>query len=264
MRMLIILMLFLPGFIYAQDSTAISLNLLDTIIPLKAERFVGIDSYGNVYSINGKTLYKKSGSQRIQFSDLRLGEISTVDLLNPLKITLFYAETNTAVILDNTLNEITRVVFNELENFRNVSHARTARDGQLWIFNTDLQRLELYDYRNNSIRSDFLPQPDNAVELASDFNTCWVLTDTTLYQYNAYGSMLYKTGATDLQHIAFYDEQLFLQKKDSLYIKAPNKPDFFPLKTRSEMDFQFYYKAGNGYLYRPDIISVYKLNLPKK
>ena len=262
--MYLLLVFFLPGFFYAQDSSAISLSPIDTIITLQAERFVGLDVYGNIYSINGETLYKRSATQRIQFSDLRLGAISTVDLLNPLKITLFYAETNTAVILDNTLNEITRVVFNELENFRNVSQARTARDGQLWIFNTDLQRLELYDYRNNRTRNDFTPQPDNAVELASNFNTCWVLTNSTLYHYNAYGSLLYKTAATDLQHIALYDDYLFAQKKDSLYLKTANEPGFFSLKTQSETDFQFYYTAGNLYLYQPDFISVYKLNLPKQ
>jgi len=263
MRLLVFLLLMLPGLSFAQDTIAVTASVLDTLTPLKADQFIGVDSYNNLYYLKGRALFKAGKDQSIQFSDLRLGEISTVDILNPLKITAFYAETQTAVILDNTLNEITRVTFSELENFRNVSHARTARDGQLWIFNTDLQRLELFDYRTNRILSDFLPQPDNALDLASDFNTCWVLTETTLYQYNAYGSLISKQAIADFDSIALYDEQLFGLQNGKLFAKAKTQNSLLPVKNTPEAGFQFYYKGGILYLYRSAFISYYNLNLPK-
>ena len=253
----------LPGLSFAQDTTAVAASVLDTLTPLKADQFIGVDSYNNLYYLKGRALFKTGKDQSIQFSDLRLGEISTVDILNPLKITVFYAETQTAVILDNTMNEITRITFNELENFRNVSHARTARDGQLWIFNTNAQRLELFDYRTNRILSDFLPQPENAIDLASNFNTCWVLTSNMLYEYNAYGSLISKQSVADFNDIALYDEILFGFQNGTLFAKAKTQKTFASIEILPEEDFQFYYQGGILYLYRAASISHYNLNLPK-
>src|SRR5699024_4105348 len=58
--------------------------------PLKAERFIGIDTYGNRYVVNHNTLVKTSENKTYQFSDRQLGHLSSVDILNPLKIVLFY------------------------------------------------------------------------------------------------------------------------------------------------------------------------------
>ncbi|RXG18465.1 hypothetical protein DSM03_1011151 [Leeuwenhoekiella aestuarii] len=256
-------MLVLPGLSFAQDTTAVVAHVLDTITPLKADRFIGVDSYNNLYYLKGRALFKAGNNQSIQFSDLRLGDISSVDLINPLKITVFYAETNTALILDNTLNEITRINFNESEPFRNVSHARTASDRRLWIFNTDLQRLELFDYQNNTVDSNFTPQPDIALAIAGDFNTCWVLTETYLYHYNQYGSLLSKQENKAISDIFLFNEKLFSIQNNKLFIKLEKNPQWELLKNLPQGSNQFYLKGGNLYLYRPDLISIYKLNLPK-
>ena len=263
MRSLIFFIFFCACTLQAQDSLEASASPLDKVISLKADTFIGVDSYSNLYYVKGRALYKKSQDKTIQFSDLRLGTISSVDLLNPLRITVFYAETNTAVILDNTLNEITRVNFNEIDNFRNVSHARTASDRRLWIFNTDLQRLELFDYQNNRVDSNFTPQPDIALELASDFNTCWVLSENNVYHYNQYGSLLEKLPAASIKAFALFDEQLFSLQDGKLFYRAKNTKSWIEIKNLPQGGNQFYLKGGNLYLYRPDLISTYKINLPK-
>ncbi|WP_073098582.1 hypothetical protein [Leeuwenhoekiella marinoflava] len=263
MRFLLFLMLLVSPVINAQDTTAVTTTPLDTISHLKADQFIGVDSYGNFYYLKDRALYKKSKEKTIQFSDLRLGQISSVDLLNPLRITVFYAETNTVLILDNTLNEITRINFNESQSFRNVSHARTASDSRLWIFNTDLQHLELFDYQNNKVDSNFTPQPEIALAMASDFNTCWVLTEAYLYHYNQYGSLLSKQKNEAISNLFLFDEKLFSMQADKLFIQLDKHPKWQLLKNLPQDSNQFYLKAGNLYLYRLDSISIYKLNLPK-
>ncbi|MFD2827999.1 hypothetical protein ACFSYG_16080 [Leeuwenhoekiella polynyae] len=263
MRLLLFFVLLISPLINAQDVSTITVSPIDTIATLKADQFIGVDSYGNFYYLKNRALYKKSKEKTIQFSDLRLGQISSVDFLNPLRITVFYAETNTALILDNTLNEITRINFNESEPFRNVSHARTASDRRLWIFNTDLQRLELFDYQNNTVDSNFTPQPDIALAIAGDFNTCWVLTEAYLYHYNQYGSLLSKQENKAISDIFLFDEKLFSIQNDKLFIKLDKNPQWELLKNLPQDSNQFYLKGGNLYLYRPDLISIYKLNLPK-
>ncbi|MFI8377373.1 hypothetical protein [Leeuwenhoekiella sp. NPDC079379] len=263
MRIIALLLIFLPRLTLAQDLADFYAIPLKISIPLEADQFIGVDAYKNLYYTKDKTLFKQSTDKTIQFSDLLLGDISEVDLTNPLRITLFYAESNTAVILDNTLNEITRIKFNELENFRNVSHARTASDRRLWIFNTDLQRLELYDYQNNTFNSDFNPQPYNALMLASNFNTCWVLTDDLLYEYNQYGSLLNKHTANGVGQIQYSNDLLIGKYDGKLSVKAKSNNTWIPIKNLPEDSIAFYLNAGILYLYRSDLISTYKLNLPK-
>ena len=263
MRLLLCLLIFIPALLAGQDRYTVSATPLDSVVALKAEEFVGIDSYQNLYFIKNKTFIKTNRDKTFQFSDLLLGDISDVDLLNPLRITLFYSESNTAVILDNTLNEITRIKFNEIENFRNVSHVRTASDNQLWIFNTDLQRLELYNYKNKTLQSDFTPQKNNAIALANSFNTCWVLTEGLLYKYNQYGSLLNKQEAKDLTEIQLSEDTLFGLKKGSIYVRIRNEALWIPVKNLPQDVNAFYLNGRILYLYRSDLISTYKLNLPK-
>ncbi|MEZ7497056.1 hypothetical protein QO206_16280 [Leeuwenhoekiella aequorea] len=263
MRLLFIICLFIPGFLIAQDSIVVSASELGKKISLQADTFVGVDSYQSLYYIKNKTLHKENAGTTIQFSDLQLGTISDVDLLNPLRITLFYAETNTAVILDNTLNEISRIQFNELENFRNISHARTASDRRLWVFNVDAQRLELYDYLNNTFITDFTPQNQNALALTNDYNTCWVRTTDTLYQYNQYGSLLSKQPINKLGDFQYSKGEMIAVIDDTLSIRPINSKHWSPIKYLPEDIKAFYLNAGILYLYHSDLISTYKLNLPK-
>ena len=143
---------------------------------LQAERFIGVDNFQNIYYVSNNTLYKKNNSSIIEFTALNLGEVTSVDLINPLKITVFYKDANTVVILDNTLAEIRRINFSAIEEFRNVSHVTTAGDRRLWLYNTDIQRLEVFDYNHSKVITEFPPTSQPIEELISNFNVSWIKT----------------------------------------------------------------------------------------
>ena len=100
-------------------------------------------------------------------------------------------------------------------------------------------------------------------ELASDFNTCWVLSEDNLYHYNQYGSLLEKLPSGAIESLAVYDEKLFSIQNEKLYIKSKTKPFWQEIKNIPQGIQAFYLKAGNLYLYRSELISIYKLKLPK-
>lgn len=221
----------LYAFILLYSSLLISQNpLLEKIseIPLKADRFVAVDKFKAIYYIKDNILFKKEGKKLHQFSALRLGELSSVDIVNPLRITLFYQSSNTALILDNTLSEITRINFSTIENFRNVSHATTASDRRFWIFNTDLQQLEIFDWNMGKIITQFPPMNDNATALSSNFNFAWVTTPQNLFYYNNYGSFLEKMEIPNISHIAQDKGSIAALSNKKLYYK--NKADSKLLK----------------------------------
>tara|TARA_R110002051_G_scaffold13435_7_gene45099 strand:+ start:56955 stop:57740 length:786 start_codon:yes stop_codon:yes gene_type:complete len=194
--------------------------------PLEADRFIGVDDYGSQYYIQGNTLFKKSKDNTYQYIALQLGSLSTVDILNPLKITAFYQASNTAVILDNTLSEIKRISFSNIDNFRNVSHATTANDRRLWIYNIDLQQLEIFDYNTQRIIQASRPITISPEAMTSNFNFCWLLTPSSMSRFNNYGSFLESIPVTELQTLRQYNGYLLSWDGIDFKYKRPNQVEF--------------------------------------
>jgi len=188
--------------------------------PLAADTYVGTDAYKNLYFIDQMVFYKQGPDGHYEFKDFSLGSISKIDLINPLKIMVFYQQTNTVLFLDNRLNEIERINFNNLPEFINVSAVGNAGNNRLWLFNTDTQQLELYDYRVQ--RKTLVSQPLEGalIDLASNFNFCYLLFDDRLVSFNIYGSFLSEIEYTNGQQLAQLDENVWLVDGTELYFIA--------------------------------------------
>ncbi len=188
--------------------------------PLEADTFIGIDSYNNTYFTKDMVLQKSGPLGDFVFRDYQLGPITSIDIINPLNVVVFYLEVNTVVLLDNRLNEIERINFNDLNEFVNVGSATNAGNNRLWIFNIDSQQLELYNYRSGLKTLISQPISDDVVSMASDFNYCYILTGKFLQKYNIYGSFLSETGMEGFEKVIQLKEQLIGLKDNALYYQA--------------------------------------------
>ncbi len=103
-------------------------------VPFVADRFIGFDNYKNSYFIKDRVINKQGPDGNFIFNDLQLGRITSLDIINPLKVVAFFQDTNTVVLLDNKLNEIQRINFNNLPQFLNVSTATNAGKQQFMAF----------------------------------------------------------------------------------------------------------------------------------
>ncbi|MEL6988264.1 MAG: hypothetical protein AAGK97_10580, partial [Bacteroidota bacterium] len=56
--------------------------------------------------------YGNVNNLEFRYSDYDLGDIEIIDVSNPLKILLYYADFQTIVFLDNNLSEIERIKLN--------------------------------------------------------------------------------------------------------------------------------------------------------
>lgn len=197
---------------------------------LQADVFVGADKFGNTYFIKQRTLYKNQAGSIIEYAALNLGEITSVDLINPLKISVYYKQANTVVLLDNTLNEITRIHFSDIEDFRNTAFASTANDRRLWLFNTDTQQVELYDYRLNKVIVQFPPLDTIPTAYASNFNFCSVQNEGLLTTYNIYGTLTEEIVTTrTFEKLAQSNNTLVGLHNGMLFIKKALTDFFQPL-----------------------------------
>lgn len=259
-RILLCFLLLLSGIGFSQE---IETELVAQI-SLAHERFLGVDKYENQYSIDNNVLYKKTPEKTYQFSTLQLGELTSVDILNPLKIVLFYRDFNTAVLLDDKLSEIERVRFNELSEFKTPAFVTKATRSNLWLFDINTQTLEVFDYKQKKViaQSQSIPQP--VIDQQSNFNYCWLLTADKLKRYNIYGSFVEEFAVEDITDISFYNNYLLLlNAEDELQILDYKKREFQTLSLPEIKIKNLYTADKNIYIYDGETLYHYILNFSK-
>lgn len=211
MKSILLLFLFVTVHLYSQEFELVSSKSFN------ATTFVGVDSYNNMYSIKDRVLYKKGPKGSFTFNDFQLGNLSSVDIINPLKIILFYEDTNTVLLLDNKLNLIERIAFNTISNFINIGNATNAGNSKLWIFNVDSQQLELYNYITNVKTIVSQPFEGKLISQASNFNYCFILTENKLRTFNRYGSLLSEYQMEGYKKIVHHNKNTIALKENELF-----------------------------------------------
>ncbi|HNQ27148.1 MAG TPA: hypothetical protein PKL92_04445 [Aquaticitalea sp.] len=210
---------------------------------------VGIDNFGAVYHVNGIVLHKTSSGKDLVYSNVQLGNITTVGIFNPLKINIFYKIFNTAVILDNRLAEAQKIDFNTVQPYKNVSHIATGYDTTLWVFNADMQQLELFDYKTNKTRVATIPVQSNVLDLVSNYNFCWLLTEKFLYKYNYFGSLVMKIENRGFTKLSESNGNLVLKEDKGLQYLPKDYERPLPISVNGLLISQFFVTAETLYIY---------------
>lgn len=235
--------------------------VLQDSVALKADYFLGIDSYDNLYYTKNNSLYKQSKELSISYADMRLGNIKSVDIINPLKVLVYYADFNTVVLLDNTLNEIERINFNEVDGFANVESVSMANNNSLWVFNKDNQQLELYNYRSGQRTLISQPIAGNIISQDSSFNFYFLLTENQVVSFNVYGSILeqYRNpGYTDIWQ--YKNSLIGLGQDQKFYFSAtPDKHFELPERFAKNTPKQLQLNGDFLYIYDGDFVFTFKL-----
>ncbi|MEJ6793309.1 MAG: hypothetical protein QNK89_11420 [Lacinutrix sp.] len=243
---------------FAQDSIKAELK---TKIEFKADSIIGIDNFYTILFTLNNTLTKKQDNKLLKYSNVQLGPITSANSFNPLKINLFYKAFNTVIILDNRLAEIFKIDFNQTKPYKNVSHVSTGSDNTIWIFNQDLMQLELYDYKNNTIRAKTLPIENNILDIASNYNWCWLLTKNFIYKYNYFGSLVSKTPNKGYTKIEECNENIILKKENTLFYAAKNTETIKPVSITNLLISQFFVTNQFVYIYTDKLLYTYQLKL---
>lgn len=256
MRHLKYIFLFLTTILFSQ--TTIKTNFLKKIA-IENDYLIHIDNFSNQYFISANTLIKKTKKAEFIYNNMMLGTINSVEVFSPLKINLFYKEFNMVIILDNRLSEVTKINFNTLRPFRNISNISIGNDNTIWCFNQDNQQLELFDYRTNTTRLKTLPIKENIVSITSNYNTCWLLTKTNLYIYNYFGSLIAKLKNEGFTMIKETNGNIILQKMNSLYFLKKNGDQIIPIELPNLLIKQFFVTNETLYIYDDEFLHQYQL-----
>ncbi len=130
---IVISFLFTAHFVQAQSDSAFSLS--KTILADITD--FTVDNVGNIYLLSRSNQLKKldanGDSVGIYNAVSRFGDVSFVDVTNPLKILVYYKDFATIVEVDRFLNILNTIDLRTLSIFQ-VKAIGLAYDNNLWIF----------------------------------------------------------------------------------------------------------------------------------
>ncbi|NND06892.1 MAG: hypothetical protein HKN87_10975 [Saprospiraceae bacterium] len=113
-----------------------------------------LDKFGYLYYGNTQQeIYKidKDGNEQGYYSNNRLGNVSIIDVTNPLKILVYFQDFFTGIFLDRQLNETSR--FNMIDlGYGQIEVVGSSLDGALWIFDDHAQRLNKVDQQGGVLQ----------------------------------------------------------------------------------------------------------------
>ncbi len=229
-------------------------------IEFKANKIFGIDTFNTQYfSDANQSFYKRTKDTTISYANFQLGKITSANPFNPLKIILFYQDFNTVIILDNRLAEIFKIDLNTLQDYKNASYVSTAYDNSIWLFNQDTQQLELYDYKTNKTRLKTVPVQSQILDLKSDYNYCYMLTEKYLYIYGYYGNLVSKIENIGYTEMAFSKSNLLLKNKNNLFLLTKTSTKIRPIKSSNLLINQFLVTNETLYIYHNEQLIRYQL-----
>jgi len=106
-------------------------------IPFKSTR-IESDVFDQFYLINGSNLYLFSNDGVIvhTYSNKNIGEITQVDVSNPMRILLYYADFNQLHFLNNKLSPITSPILLDELGYASVGGACNSFQNGFWIYDS--------------------------------------------------------------------------------------------------------------------------------
>ena len=231
---------------------------------LNADTFIGIDVLGFIYSIKNNVFYKHKDEETWQYQNVALGEITKIDIINPLKIVLFYENFNSIVLLDNQLNEIQNLNFSTFSDGIIAHGIGKSAQNSVWVFNSNNQKLGLFNYETKLYTELNQPLKSNLLFYESDFNYfTWIDEKQMAFSMDIFGKVI-EIGLTPV-----FDSFKMVENQGYFYSKN-NLLTFFDFKTNEKFSVEISEKTIKNFTFKDQILTIftneqiinYKIQLP--
>lgn len=231
----------------------------------KTGTFIGHDALGAQYGIVENVLVKNFSNQSYEFRMPQLGKIARVDLLNPLKLVVFFQDFNTVALLDNQLNLTEKIDFSERTTDPILALGVALASGnRLWVYDGLSQRIGLYDYSKKEFRKLTTPLQEPPVNYDADFNYFrWVNHRGEAFSCDVYGKIQTLGKVPEHQQLVWANNQiLFYTNGNNLYRLdlADNQSVLMEIGKKTFKNFS--YKDQILSIFTDQGITNYKITIP--
>ncbi len=202
-------------------------------------RLADIDNLGRIYVVDEKNTiinFRPDFTEMYRYANNRKGQISSVDLTNPLKVVVFYDDFNHLKIFDNTLTLISELDLGD--TFADVTAAAASNDGNLWVYDPVqfkimkisengkimMETTNVNDFGMNQIKVTAIKEKNNVL----------VVCDPSkgFYFFDNLGQYLFHYAAKEIVHFQFDGNSIIYYTKEGLCS--------FSLKTKEKYTYDIY------------------------
>src|SRR5690606_11624796 len=144
-------------------------------------------------------------------------KITSVDLINPLKIWVFYRDFNSVILLDNQLSEVLKI---NLSAFDLVAQTCSmASRNRLWVYDNLTGSLFLVDYQSKKKTSINQPFHSNGEWWKGDYNYwCRVSEENGVFSDDNYGNVILQGPLRAFNNILMTEHrEIFFSLNGDLY-----------------------------------------------
>ncbi|WP_232456812.1 hypothetical protein [Pedobacter psychrophilus] len=116
-----------------------------------AAKMVNLDNLGNLFVVTPKNellKFNPQGKFLWNYTNKTFGDISQIDVTDPLRVILYYEGYQQIVVLNNNLSEISKFTFNQNPN-QQITLVASANNNGFWVY--DQINRELRKLTNNFI-----------------------------------------------------------------------------------------------------------------
>jgi len=224
------------------------------------------DDLGHLYVVQDRRIEKwsKEGKMLFQSGDLNFGEITSLDLSNPLMPFVYYREQAKVMILDNTLSQQGMMLDLFEKGFLQVEYVCGSRGDAFWLWDarmSELVRVDLQLQRLNSTGNlgVLLGLALHPVQVIERGNSVYLVDpDLGILQFDIYGTYRTRIPVRTAFPVRVTDDRLLFVEDGSLHILGRNflEEDVIPLP---DEDFNaFAFRRGKLYLTDSERTRVYR------
>ena len=185
----------------------------------------GVDQLGNYYLNTPTEIFKYNPFDTLfsRYSELQNGNITSMDVTNPMKITVFYATFSRVIFLDNTLNSTFTPTDLYSLGLETATLVCSSFDNGIWIYDApsfSLTRINSYGDVDRTvkninqltgieIRPTVLKEKENLVYLMDP--------SYGIFVFDIFGGFLKKVPITGIQNFSVVQKNFFYTREDKLY-----------------------------------------------
>jgi len=193
------------------------------VIKTKLDYFT-VDNIGNIYTIREDEIIKflPTGKLFARYSNLKLGNITTADATNPLKILLYYRDFQQIVFLDNQLSVNSDPVSLENLGYEQTDLVCASANNGFWIYNKQNNELIRFDENSKKIVSTGnlkqILQSDLNPNFMTEYNNYLFLNspDNGIFVFDIFGAFSKTISLKNLTHFRINESIIYYQKDNKL------------------------------------------------
>jgi hypothetical protein len=185
-----------------------------------------VDNLDNIYILNSRNQLKKinpNGDSVAIFNDVKkFGQVTFIDVSNPLKVLLYYQDYSTVVMLDRFLN-IRNTIDLRKQNIFQAKAIGQSYDNKIWVYDELENKLKKIDEDGKQLQetSDFrllLGQAPSPIKIF-DENRYVYLYDSLqgVYVFDYYGALKNNIMIFRWNNFKVIGKYIFGSRADTLY-----------------------------------------------